>query len=127
MKNILIRWVVLTISIIVAAKITDLFGLGFKVDTSTVSSFLLLMIGAAVLALLNSTLGALIKLVTLPLSCLTLGIFSIVVNAAMLMLASKLGLGFSISGFWAAFVGSIFISTVNAVLSMMLSDGADRR
>ncbi len=127
MKNILIRWVILTIAIIVAAKITDLLGFGFKVDTSSVASFLMLMIGAAVLALLNSTLGALLKVVTLPLSCLTLGLFSIVVNAVILMIASSLQLGFKVNGFWAAFVGSIFISAVNAGLSMFLPDEADKR
>ncbi len=127
MKNILIRWVILTIAIIVSAKLTDLMGLGFKVDASTVASFILLMIGAAVLALLNSTLGALLKVVTLPLSCLTLGLFSIVVNAIVLMISSSLHLGFTVSGFWAAFVGSIFISAVNAGLSMFLPDESDKR
>ena len=127
MKNILIRWVILTIAIILAAKFTELLGLGFKVDVSNVSSFLMLMIGAAVLALLNSTLGVLLKVVTLPLSCLTLGLFSIVVNAAVLMIAGKLNLGFTVSNFWAALVGSVMISAVNAVLSMFLPDASDKR
>ncbi len=127
MKNILIRWVILTIAIILAAKFTELLGLGFKVDVSNVSSFLMLMIGAAVLALLNSTLGVLLKVVTLPLSCLTLGLFSIVVNAAVLMIAGKFNLGFSVSNFWAALVGSVMISAVNAGLSMFLPDASDKR
>ena len=58
----------------------------------------------------------LLKLITLPLTLLTLGIFWFLINAAMLKLASLFVPGFQVRGFFAAFVGSILLSLVNLVL-----------
>lgn len=122
MKKLLIRWIVLVVSIVVAAYITNLLPFtGFSVDT-TLQGIPLLFIGVAVLALVNATLGSLLKLLTLPLNCLTLGIFSLVINAAMLMLVGTLGLGFRVDGFVSAFVGSILMSVCSAVLGSFFKD-----
>ena len=72
---------------------------------------------SAVIRLINATLGFLLKLVTLPLTLLTLGVFWWVVNAFMLMVASHfLAPEFMVSGFLAAFLGAILLSLVNVVL-----------
>jgi putative membrane protein len=89
-----------------------------------------LLIGVAVLALLNAILKPILKILALPLTCLTLGLFSFVINAFVLWLAASLNLGFRISGtgfnaFLAALVGSILISCINAVLGVFLSDDKD--
>jgi putative membrane protein len=71
---------------------------------------------------INATLRPLAKILTFPLILLTLGIFALVVNGLMLWLtsslSSSLGLGFHVSGFWAAFFGALVVSVVSALLSL---------
>ena len=83
-----------------------------------------------VLGLLNATLGSVLKILTLPLRCLTLGLFSLVVNAAVLWIAATLKFGFTITsgglrGFAAAFVASLLIAAISGVLGVFLPDDAD--
>ncbi len=92
--------------------------------------FLGLMAGSAALAFLNATVGRLLKLLTIPLNCLTLGLFSLVVNALVLMLTAQLGLGFALTGsptanFLSAFVASLLIAFVNGVLGTFIPDSTD--
>jgi len=89
-----------------------------------------LFIGVAVLAILNTVLKPILKILALPLTCLTLGLFSFVINAFILWLAASLDIGFHIIGsglnaFFTALVGSILISAINAVLGVFLSDDKD--
>jgi putative membrane protein len=81
----------------------------------------------AILAFVNATFGRIVKFLTLPLNCLTLGLFSLVVNAIMLMLVASLDIGFTIAGtpmgkFITAFVGSVVISLVNGLLEQFVPD-----
>lgn len=120
MKRLLLRWIILVVALIVSAKLTSLIPwTGFDVDTS-LNGIPRLFLGVAVLAAVNLTFGKLLKLLTLPLNCLTLGLFSLVINAAMLMLVGQLGLGFTVKGFLSAFIGSILLSIVNALLESFL-------
>jgi putative membrane protein len=131
MGKLLLRWVILAVSVIAAAAVSHALNLGFDVsvvDTHTVKDFILLLLGVAVLSFLNATVGRLLKFLTLPLSCITLGLFSLVVNAVVLEMAAALDLGFRISGngfkaFVAAFVASLLISFINGVLGVFLPDG----
>ena len=80
-------------------------------------------LGVALLfGVINATLRPLAKILTFPLILLTLGIFALVVNGLMLWLTSSLsstlGLGFHVSGFWAAFFGALVTSIVSALLSL---------
>ena len=123
--KLLLRWILLAVSVIIASYITEMLGLGFKTEVHGASGFFKLMIGVAILAFVNATLGRIIKFLTLPLSCLTLGLFSLVVNAAMLFLVASLDIGFTIQGkgkFLAAFVGSLLISVINSLLGNFVSD-----
>jgi putative membrane protein len=84
------------------------------------------LIAAIVIGLINATLGLIVKLITLPLTIVTLGVFWWVVNALMLMLASALlAPGFAVSGFFAAFLGAIVLSLVNMVLRKLASEVTD--
>lgn len=122
MKKIFVRWVILVVSLLVAAYLTNLIpNIDFHVDFSF-EGIAKLFLGVAVLAVLNLTIGKLLKLLTLPLNCLTLGLFSLVINAAMLMLAGQLNLGFQVNSFLGAFVGSILMSAANAVLGSFIKD-----
>jgi putative membrane protein len=85
------------------------------------------MLGVAlVFGVLNASLRPLAKILTFPLIILTLGIFALVINGLMLWLTSSLsstlGLGFHVSGFWAAFWGGLVVSIVSTILSMLIRD-----
>jgi putative membrane protein len=82
---------------------------------------------ALVFGLLNSFVRPILTFLSFPLLIVTLGMFTFVLNAVMLMLtsalASKLGIDFHVSGFWAAFWGAIVVSIVSFLLSIFLPDG----
>ena len=85
------------------------------------------MLGVAlVFGVVNALLRPVAKILTFPIIIVTLGIFALVINGLMLWLTSSLssalGLGFHVSGFWAAFWGAIVVSLVSLVLSMLIRD-----
>jgi len=89
------------------------------------------MLGVAlVFGVLNASLRPLAKILTFPLIIVTLGIFALVINGLMLWLtsalSSTLGLGFHVSGFWAAFWGALVVSLVSLMLSMLIREPARR-
>ena len=127
MARMILRWILLAFSVVVASFITEALGLKFVVPLHDSGDFLKLLIGVALLSFLNATLGTILKFLTLPLNCLTLGLFSLVVNAVILLLTASLNIGFTITGtpmgkFLAAFVGSLLISAVNGVLGTFIPD-----
>lgn len=129
MTRLLLRWILLAASVLIASLVSHALHLGFVADTSAVG-FAKILVGVVVLGFLNATLGRILKILTLPLSCLTLGLFSLVVNAAVLMVAASLNLGFHIEGtgfeaFLAALVASVLISLINGVLGVFLPDNKD--
>jgi putative membrane protein len=83
------------------------------------------LIAALVIGLVNATLGVLLKIVTFPLTVLTLGIFWFVINALMLELASAIVPGFRIDSFASAFWGAIVLSLVNMLFRWLA--GTSRR
>lgn len=127
MQRLLVRWALLAVSVVVASFICDAIALDFHVlplnDAGNIGK---LLVGVAVLSLLNATLGKALKLVTLPLSCLTLGAFSLVVNAIVLYVAATLKLGFyvngGVGGFVGCFVASLLISFINGMLGVFIPD-----
>ena len=85
------------------------------------------MLGVALLfGVVNAFMGTVAKILTFPLILLTLGIFWFVINGLMLWvtssLSSALGLGFHVSGFWAAFWGGLVVSVVSTILSMLVAE-----
>jgi len=79
-----------------------------------------LLAGALVIGLLNAFLRPVILLLTLPVTVLTLGLFTLVINGLMFYLAAKLVHGFHVSGFAAAFVAALLFSLFSFLLSMFV-------
>jgi putative membrane protein len=92
----------------VAILLASYFVPGIQVDTLSTA-----VIAACVLGLINVFIRPVVVLLTLPLSILTLGLFYFIINAFLLELVSYFVSGFEISGFFAAFFGSLIISVVN--------------
>jgi len=86
-----------------------------------VNSAMTALIAALVIGLINATIGLILKVLTFPLTILTLGLFWFVINALMLELASVLVTGFEFRGFIAAFIGAILLSVVSSVLHWLVT------
>jgi putative membrane protein len=89
-----------------------------------------LLLVAAVFGIVNSTLRPLLTILTCPLIVLTLGFFTLVINAVMLMvtgwLSESWNLGFTVSGFWPAFFGGLVVGLVSMILSVGLAPKESR-
>jgi putative membrane protein len=85
-----------------------------------------LFLVALVFGLLNALVRPVLKLLTCPLLILTLGLFTFVINGLILWLTSalsdRLGFGFHVVGFWAAFWGALVVSIVSVLLSLLIPD-----
>jgi putative membrane protein len=112
MKGILVRWLVLTAAIIVASYVLD----GIQVK-----SFLSAFFAAAILGVLNAFFRPILIILTLPINILTLGLFTFIINALLLKMASGVISGFDVRGFWAAVFGSVIISIVSWALNSFIS------
>ena len=112
-KGMIVKWLVLTAAIMVTA---------YLLEGIHVSGFLSALLAAAVLSLLNVFFRPVLIILTLPFNILTLGLFTFVINAVLLMMVSGVISGFDVKGFWAALWGSFLISLVNAVLNIFISD-----
>jgi len=98
---------------------------------SFTGGYLTLFMVALVFGILNMLVKPVLFLLTLPFFLVTLGLFTLVLNAVMLWLTSalseSLGLGFKVEGFWAAFLGALVVSIVSFALSLFVTSGDDRR
>ncbi len=86
-----------------------------------IASFWVAVLVALVLGLLNISIGAILKVLTLPLSVVTFGMFFLVINALMFWAASFVK-GFSVAGFWPAFWGSLVVTVVSLIGKKLISD-----
>jgi putative membrane protein len=113
----LLRWLLNALALILVANVVS----GFHVD-----SFWAALIAALVLGLVNAIIRPILLVLTLPINILTLGIFTFVVNALMILLASSILEGFEVDGFGPAFWGSILLWLISMVTGALLSSGKDR-
>jgi putative membrane protein len=114
--RILLNWVLSALALWLVAH----FVRGFHVSGPVAA-----LIAALVIGFVNATVGVLLKIITFPLTLLTLGIFWLVINAAMIELAAAFVPGFRVDTFGAAFWGAIVLSVVNMILRWLA--GTDRR
>jgi len=112
MRGILVRWLVLTAAIIIASYVLD----GIQV-TGFFSAFF----AAAILGILNAFFRPILIILTLPINILTLGLFTFIINALLLKMASGVISGFDVRGFWAAVFGSVIISLISWALNSFIS------
>lgn len=116
MARLLIHWLLSAVCLLLVARLVPgifITGLGTA------------LIAAVVMGLVNGTLGALLKLITLPLTVLTFGIFWLVINALMLKLAAVFVPGFEVRGFWPAFWGGVILSLLNLIVRHLLRRGTE--
>ena len=113
MPGLFIRWFILTLAILLA---------GYLVDGISVSGVWSAIFSALVLGMLNALLRPLLLLITLPLNLLTLGLFTFVINAFLLMMTSGVIGGLVVEGFGAALGGALVITLCSWLLTLLVSD-----
>ncbi|WP_027371254.1 phage holin family protein [Desulfovermiculus halophilus] len=113
MNGIFIRWLALTAAILICA---------YLIDGIQLSSFFSALGAAAFLGILNALFRPVLILVTLPINILTLGLFTFVINAVLLLMVSGVVPGLEVSSFWSALGGALIISLISWLLSSFISD-----
>lgn len=100
----IVHWLLSALSILIVARL---------VPGIEIRGFGTALVAAIVIGLVNATLGFVLKILTLPLTIVTFGLFLIVINALMLGFAAMLVPGFSVDGFGAALLGAVVLSLVS--------------
>src|ERR1035437_1067331 len=113
MIRLLVQWLLSAVALLVVSNFVP----GFYVQGLGPA-----LIAALIIGLPNATLGFFLKIITFPLSILTLGLFLLVINGLMILLASKIVSGFHVNGFWPAFWGALVLTLLG-----MLIRGLSRR
>ena len=111
MFTILANWVLSALALYLVTRILP----GFQVD-----DFGSALIAVIIIGLVNALVKPLFIILTLPATILTLGLFLLVINALMLMLASSFTPGFRVDGFGTALIGSILLSIITSFLQLLV-------
>lgn len=110
--SLLITWVITSISLFIISKLPT----GVEID-----GFNKALISAAVFGVLNALIKPILQVLALPITFLTLGLFSIIINAIIFGLAAWLVTGFRLRwGFWSAIIGTLALSFINSILFALL-------
>jgi len=119
MTRFILRWAINAVALYVAVAIVP----GIHPQNPSWLSYIWL---ALIFGVINAFLSPLLKLLTCPLILLTLGLFTLLINMALFMLAGYIGtafgVGFSLQGLLPAFLGSLVVSVVSIVLSLLFKD-----
>ena len=113
--NLLLRWIIASFSLFVAAWLVP----GIRVEGNAWGVYAVM---AVILGLINAIIRPILKLLSLPIIILTLGLFLLVINGITLWMASALAIkvfhvGFYVDGFWSALLGALIVSIVSMILS----------
>ncbi len=119
--RLLLRWLVVALALLITASVVP----GIRIEGS--NAWVTVAVVAVVLGLVNATIRPLLSFLSCGLIILTLGLFTLVINAVMLGLSSwiavnLLGIGFYVDGFVPALIGAILVSIISALLSIFLPD-----
>lgn len=111
MKKFIIRIIIFALALMTVS---------YLMPSIEIQSFKVAIFAAIILAILNGVLTPILQILSFPITILTLGLFSLVVNGAVFSLASKLVDGFYVANFGAAIIGAILVSLVNGVLKNIM-------
>jgi len=108
MITIILRWVLNALVLMIIPRI---------VQGISISNFSSALIAVLILGLVNALIRPILLIFTLPINILTLGLFTLVVNALMFWLVSTIVPGFNITNFWAAFWGALVYSIISIIIN----------
>ena len=105
--NVLIRWILFALLIMLIA---------WLIPGITITGFVSALIVVVVLSIVNLLIRPIVQFISLPLNVLTLGIFSLIINALLFLLVAKFSPGFQIDGFWSGFFGALILSIMTPLI-----------
>jgi putative membrane protein len=112
-RGLIIRWVTTALALWLTS---------FIVKGIAIEGIGSLFFAAVVLGIFNAVLRPLVLLITFPINLVTLGLFTLVINGAMLKLTSEVVRGFSVTGFWSAVIGALLLSAISFALNLFIND-----
>jgi putative membrane protein len=113
----ILKWLIMTISIGIAAHL---------MPGVVINGFFSALWAALFLGIINILVKPILIVITLPINIMTLGLFTFVINALMVLFASAVIKGFEVRGFWAAMLFSIVLSIINYLLNVLLKSGKQK-
>lgn len=118
-----LRWLINGLAIFAATQIVS--------GIHTEGGWAVIAIMALILGLANALIAPVLKVLTCPLIILTLGLFTLVINAAVFWFSAwvgqRFGLGFYVDNFWSAFLGALVVSVVSIILSLAIGENGGKR
>ena len=125
--QLILRWVASAIALVITVYLAHFLNIDLSFNATSATSIAVVAFEASlVIGLVNAIVRPIVKLVALPITCLTLGLFSFVVNALMFWLTSLVVAGFHVGGFIPALFGSVVMSLVSGPLNWVLVSAVDR-
>jgi len=112
MNGFIVRWIILTVAIIITS---------YLIDGIAITGFAPAVFAAAALGILNAFFRPIALILTLPINILSLGLFTFIINAIMLKMASSIIAGFAVHGFWASVSGAFLISMISWMLNSFVN------
>ncbi|HCS78208.1 TPA: hypothetical protein DIV55_00520 [Patescibacteria group bacterium] len=109
--HLIIKWFASALTLVIVSQLIP----GFQLENFTTA-----LVAALIISLVNAFLKPILTLLTLPITFLTLGLFSLVINAILLLLAAGLTPGFIVDGFGTALIASILITIISTLLHSLL-------
>jgi putative membrane protein len=113
----LLKWLIMTLSVGITA---------YMIPGIAVDGFFSALLVALFLGIVNTLVRPFLILITLPITILTLGLFTFVINAVLVLLASKVVHGFAVKGFWWAMLFSIVLSIIQHILNRIFAPGVGK-
>lgn len=109
--NSILHWLVSGLALIITSKLIS----GFRID-----GFGTALWGAVIIGIANVIIWPILIVLTLPINIITFGLFTFVVNGAVLKICASLLPGFTIDGWWTAILGALVLSLINTALHFLL-------
>jgi putative membrane protein len=116
--RIIVRWCINALALLAVAYLYS----GVKID-----GIIAALIAALVLGLVNAIIRPVLILLTLPVTLLSMGLFIFVINALLFWGVAEVVKGFSVTGFWAALIGSLMFSVISLVVSWLVTDNKPQK
>lgn len=109
--KLILTWLISSLAVIVSA---------YLVPGAQITGFLAALLAAIMLGAVNSFIRPILLFLTLPINILTLGLFTLVINALMVLLAAAIVPGFSIASFWVALLFSVILSIITWLMEQVI-------
>lgn len=125
--HLILRWILSAVALYITVFLGHILGLRLWIEHGT-RGIVASLITVAVLAIVNAVIRPIVELFALPITCLTLGLFTFVINAVLFWIVGQVmePFGFHVHGFIAALFGSVVMAILGGALNHFLTSSSER-